>query len=87
MQECVSEFISFITSEASDKCLNEKRKTITGDDIVSALDVLGFDNYVGPLKIYLGKYKESLKYDRPDKRQKLVGEECDEESTDSHQVV
>ena len=26
MQECVSEFISFITSEASDKCLKEKRK-------------------------------------------------------------
>nr|AHA94924.1 truncated nuclear factor NF-YB2 [Sorghum halepense] len=28
VQECVSEFISFITSEASDKCQREKRKTI-----------------------------------------------------------
>jgi len=26
LQECVSEFISFITSEASDKCLREKKK-------------------------------------------------------------
>ena len=26
VQECVSEFISFITSEASDKCQMEKRK-------------------------------------------------------------
>ena len=26
IQECVSEFISFITSEASDKCQQEKRK-------------------------------------------------------------
>ena len=25
-QECVSEFISFITSEANDKCILEKRK-------------------------------------------------------------
>ena len=27
VQECVSEFISFITSEASDKCMQEKRKS------------------------------------------------------------
>ncbi|CAH1438494.1 unnamed protein product [Lactuca virosa] len=31
VQECVSEFISFVTSEASDKCQKEKRKTINGD--------------------------------------------------------
>uniref|UniRef100_A0A2N9IG85 Transcription factor CBF/NF-Y/archaeal histone domain-containing protein n=1 Tax=Fagus sylvatica TaxID=28930 RepID=A0A2N9IG85_FAGSY len=34
MKECVSEFISFITSEASDKCQKEKRKTINGDDLL-----------------------------------------------------
>ena len=28
MQECVSEFISFVTGEASDKCHKEKRKTV-----------------------------------------------------------
>jgi nuclear transcription Y subunit beta len=32
LQECVSEFIGFITSEASDRLVAEKRKTITGDD-------------------------------------------------------
>jgi hypothetical protein len=32
MQECVSEFIGFITSEASDRLGEDKRKTITGDD-------------------------------------------------------
>ena len=31
IQLCVSEFISFVTSEASDKCMTEKRKTINGD--------------------------------------------------------
>jgi len=45
-QECVSEFISFITSEASDKCLQEKRKTINGDDLLWAMSTLGFDKYV-----------------------------------------
>ena len=31
VQECVSEFISFVTSEASEKCQKEKRKTINGE--------------------------------------------------------
>jgi nuclear transcription Y subunit beta len=77
-QECVSEFISFITSEgryarsisdpfsidfesataASDKCQQEKRKTINGDDLLWAMSTLGFDKYVDPLKLYLSKYRE-----------------------------
>ena len=61
MQECVSEFISFITSEASDKCLQEKRKTINGEDILWAMSALGFDKYIEPLKVYLMKYKEAVK--------------------------
>ena len=43
---------------ASDKCIAEKRKTITGDDILFAMATLGFDNYVEPLKLYLQKYRE-----------------------------
>jgi len=66
-QECVSEFISFITSEASDKCQQEKRKTINGDDLLWAMSTLGFDKYVEPLKIYLAKYREAVKGDKPGK--------------------
>jgi nuclear transcription Y subunit beta len=58
VQECVSEFISFITGEASDKCLREKRKTINGDDLLWAMSTLGFDDYVDPLKLYLHKFRE-----------------------------
>jgi len=58
VQECVSEFISFITSEASDKCQREKRKTINGDDLLWSMSTLGFEDYVEPLKIYLRKYRE-----------------------------
>jgi len=67
VQECVSEFISFITSEASDKCLQEKRKTINGDDLLWAMSTLGFDKYVEPLKVYLGKYREAARGEKPDK--------------------
>ncbi|XP_043722248.1 nuclear transcription factor Y subunit B-1-like [Telopea speciosissima] len=58
MQECVSEFISFVTGEASDKCHKEKRKTVNGDDICWALGTLGFDDYAEPLKRYLHRYRE-----------------------------
>ena len=58
MQECVSEFISFVTGEASDKCHKEKRKTVNGDDICWALATLGFDDYAEPLKRYLLRYRE-----------------------------
>ncbi|GJU11158.1 nuclear transcription factor Y subunit B-10-like protein isoform X1 [Tanacetum coccineum] len=58
VQECVSEFISFITSEASDKCQKEKRKTINGDDLLWAMATLGFEDYIDPLKAYLSRYRE-----------------------------
>ncbi|XP_052897115.1 nuclear transcription factor Y subunit beta [Anopheles moucheti] len=60
IQECVSEFISFITSEASDRCHMEKRKTINGEDILCAMYALGFENYIEPLKLYLSKYKDNM---------------------------
>ncbi|KAI8813767.1 nuclear transcription factor Y subunit B5 [Cladochytrium replicatum] len=60
VQECVSEFIAFITSEASDRCQQEKRKTINGEDILWAMQSLGFENYCETLKIYLHKYREHL---------------------------
>ncbi|KAF4960726.1 hypothetical protein FSARC_10405 [Fusarium sarcochroum] len=91
MQECVSEFISFITSEgqlwffvmpkladssnpshvsllqyadgwnytASEKCQQEKRKTVNGEDILFAMTSLGFENYAEALKVYLSKYREN----------------------------
>lgn len=43
---------------ASDRCHQEKRKTINGEDILFAMSTLGFDNYVEPLKLYLQKYRE-----------------------------
>ncbi|KAJ8443553.1 hypothetical protein Cgig2_017036 [Carnegiea gigantea] len=58
MQECATEFISFVTAEASDKCHKENRKTVNGDDICWALSSLGFDNYAEVMMRYLHKYRE-----------------------------
>ncbi|CDS13173.1 Putative Nuclear transcription Y subunit beta [Lichtheimia ramosa] len=86
VQECVSEFISFITSEASDRCLQEKRKTINGEDILWAMQSLGFENYAETLKIYLQKYRETTKLERASSS----GKEKDEEQgtqTDQQQQL
>jgi len=72
IQACVSEFISFITSEASDKCQLEKRKTINGDDLLWAMSTLGFEQYGAPLQVYLNKYRESVKGEKPDKVKSVV---------------
>jgi len=58
VQECVSEFISFITSEAAEKCQMEKRKTIGGEDILYAMVNLGFEQYAETLKIHLAKLRQ-----------------------------
>ncbi|KAG1904906.1 histone-fold-containing protein [Suillus fuscotomentosus] len=58
VQECVSEFISFMTSEAAEKCQIEKRKTIGGEDILYAMVSLGFENYAKTLKIHLAKLRQ-----------------------------
>ncbi|KAL2284542.1 hypothetical protein FJTKL_08913 [Diaporthe vaccinii] len=73
MQECVSEFISFITSEASEKCHQEKRKTVNGEDILFAMTSLGFENYSEALKIYLAKYREQSQSNRSENQQGRPG--------------
>eukprot|EP01029_Cantina_marsupialis_P015733 TRINITY_DN345_c0_g1_i1.p1 TRINITY_DN345_c0_g1~~TRINITY_DN345_c0_g1_i1.p1 ORF type:complete len:350 (-),score=129.49 TRINITY_DN345_c0_g1_i1:301-1350(-) len=82
IQECVSEFISFVTSEASDRCKTEKRKTINGDDLLWAMGTLGFDKYVDPLKLFLQKYRDSVRGDRPPLKRARI-----EESTLAHTHV
>lgn len=57
VQTCVTELIAFVTSEASEGCLLEKRKTVTGEDVLSALVTLGFDHYAAVLTIYLARYR------------------------------
>ena len=39
----------------------EKRKTINGDDLIFALQNLGFEEYVPPLQSYLAQYRRVSK--------------------------
>ncbi|CAN6608156.1 transcriptional activator Hap3p [Trichomonascus vanleenenianus] len=92
VQECVSEFVSFITSEASEKCIAEKRKTVNGEDILFAMTSLGFENYSEVLKIYLAKYRQSQQQESKKKRSPHADKmtespELKEESSEPSPVV
>lgn len=92
VQECVSEFVSFITSEASDKCIYEKRKTVNGEDILFAMASLGMDQYSSVLQIYLAKYRESqmLKQEKEGKKkgkEKNGGEEEGQIDNDDEEQI
>ncbi|CAA7406842.1 unnamed protein product [Spirodela intermedia] len=59
IQECLSEYISFVTSEANERCKQEQRKIITAEDLLWAMSQLGFDDYLQPLTLYLQRYREA----------------------------
>lgn len=46
-------------NRASDKCQREKRKTINGDDLLWAMQTVGFEDYIEPLQMYLVKFREA----------------------------
>ncbi|KAF7094900.1 hypothetical protein CFC21_097174 [Triticum aestivum] len=58
IQECVSEFISFVTGEANERCRMQRRKAVNAEDIVWALNRLGFDDYVVPLSVFLKRMRD-----------------------------
>ena len=55
---CFNRLLIDFCYTASEKCQQEKRKTVNGEDILFAMTSLGFENYSEALKIYLSKYRE-----------------------------
>ncbi|XP_058209942.1 nuclear transcription factor Y subunit B-3-like [Rhododendron vialii] len=71
VQQCVTEYINMITSEANDRCHREGRKTITADDILWAIERLGFDNYAGPLSLFLDRFRDAQRQWSEESRERL----------------
>ena len=45
MQDCVNELIMFLAQEASDLCVVSNKRVITGEDLIAAMETLGFDEH------------------------------------------
>lgn len=57
IHQCVSMFISLLTSKVNSLC-PEEWATITAEDVLIALNKLGFYGYIKPLFIYLNRFRE-----------------------------
>ncbi|XP_054433199.1 nuclear transcription factor Y subunit beta-like [Pteronotus mesoamericanus] len=64
VQEWAHEFISFITSEANERCHQEKWKTNNREDTLFVISTFGFDDYIEPLKLYFQKFREAIKEEK-----------------------
>jgi histone H3/H4 len=58
VQECTSEFIGFLVSEAGERALLGNSKVLASEHILAALDALGFDGYRDPVTHYMTTLRE-----------------------------
>ncbi|KAL7111268.1 hypothetical protein ACP275_05G077800 [Erythranthe tilingii] len=69
IQECISEFISFITTEANRRCRHDYRTTVTPEDVLAAMASLGFDDYLESLTVFLNKHRTQQDPERGSRNQ------------------
>jgi nuclear transcription Y subunit beta len=67
MQKSASEFIAIVTCKAREICEAEARKTVTGDDLIRAMDDLDMPLYAELGRKYFLQYKDLLQNDRKQK--------------------
>ncbi|KAL2332832.1 hypothetical protein Fmac_014045 [Flemingia macrophylla] len=53
LQESATEFITFVTSKAKERSQSKCRKIMNVEDVLWAMDKLGFDDYAVPLATFL----------------------------------
>ncbi len=68
--ECCIEFIHLLSSESTEICEKENKKTMMGEHVISALNALGFESFVPLVQETLEEHSKSLK-DRERKSFKL----------------
>ena len=58
MQQSINDFIFLVTAEANKICRSEMRKTITPEDLISAMSKMGLKEYVEPLSAFVRRHRE-----------------------------
>ncbi|KAL1827922.1 hypothetical protein ACET3Z_006334 [Daucus carota] len=58
VQQCVIKFIRYVTAETKTRCGEGMNTTMTAQDVLIALNKLGFGHYIGPLFTYLNRFQE-----------------------------
>ncbi|EEQ99762.1 ccaat-binding transcription factor subunit a, putative [Perkinsus marinus ATCC 50983] len=66
LQDCISEFLMFVTHLAAQRCTREGRRVMLAEDILWALDQAGLCQYGSVLRVFLGKLRGHLSKSRRD---------------------
>ncbi|KAJ3358806.1 hypothetical protein AMAG_11068 [Allomyces macrogynus ATCC 38327] len=59
--DCCVEFIHLVSSEANEVCEKDSRKTIGPEHVITALQRLGFEDYIAEVRDSWDEHKESQK--------------------------
>nr|GMD93366.1 nuclear transcription factor Y subunit B-9-like [Ipomoea batatas] len=56
VQKCVTEFIHYVTAKANERAKQERRKTVTTDDLIWAMRALDLGSYAQELTDFITDY-------------------------------
>ncbi|KAM0849109.1 hypothetical protein ACQ4PT_053934 [Festuca glaucescens] len=59
VDQCALQFAQLITTKATEECRKDRRSIVTGNDLINAMEILGFDHYVRPISEYLRWHRKS----------------------------
>lgn len=83
--KAASIFILYLTSAANTRAKNDNRKTITGKDVILAMEDIDFDQFVDPLNEALENFKKSQK-EKKDAASKKKQQKDEEENMETAEV-
>ncbi|CAB3991221.1 DNA polymerase epsilon subunit 3 [Paramuricea clavata] len=81
ISKAASVFVLYCTSCANNHALENKRKTLTGKDVMDALEEMEFPQFVEPLKTSLEAFRKDQKEKKEAAAKKRKTESSSEEST------
>lgn len=82
LAKVASVFVLYVTSASTNVAKKAGRRTISGQDILDAMEDIEFDNFVQPLKEFLEIYKSSMK-NKKESAAKKKNENTDENQSES----
>lgn len=78
LAKAASVFVLYVTSAATNIVKNNKKKTLTGQDVLEAMKDIEFDRFVGPLGESLEQYKQVMSAKKSSAaKKKDDGEDCE----------
>ncbi|KYB28227.1 DNA polymerase epsilon subunit 3 isoform X1 [Tribolium castaneum] len=87
LSRAASIFVLYITSQATKEAQKVNRKTLLGQDILTALEELEFDEFVEPLSVMLRDFKEAKQKKKVKKGADVeMAEDNDEEAVEEEET-